>query len=380
MPHASFEEARVKPFAEPPVGRGDGLMQVAIRLGLLVLLLYWSYTLIRPFIPILAWSIVLTVALYPVYEAVADRLGNRRKLSAAVITLLTFAIIAVPITWLGFGLARGMKFAASHLESGNSLIPVPPDAIRAWPVIGERAYELWMLASVNLKDALLQVVPAKAAASTLLALTGELGVDLLKFFAALVAMGFLFAPAPRLVEGVKGFLLRVVPQRSEEFVALAGATIRSVSQGVIGLSIMHALLTGLGLQLAGVPFASTLAFLMLLLNILQIGPLLVTLPIVIWAWTVKDPMSAFLLTAFVVATGILESVLKPLIMGRGLRSPMIVILLGALGGTLAHGVIGLFVGPVVLAVAWELSAAWISSKQASSQTTQTPQGLPRARL
>jgi predicted PurR-regulated permease PerM len=142
---------------------------------------------------------------------------------------------------------------------------------------------------------------------------------------------------------------------------------------------MHALLTGLGPQLAGVPFASTLAFLMLLLNILQIGPLIVTLPIVVWAWTVKDPMSAFLLTAFVVATGILESVLKPLIMGRGLRSPMIVILLGALGGTLAHGVIGLFVGPVVLAVAWELSAAWIAIKQ-SSQLPQTPQDVPRARL
>lgn len=367
MPAAAFEEKRVKRFAEPPGWRGEDLMQVTIRFGLLVLLLYWSFTLIRPFIPILAWSIVLTVALYPVYDRIAERLGNRRRLAAVIVTLLVFAIIAAPIMWLGIGLARGMKLVANYLESGLAAIPPPPDAIRGWPLIGERAYELWMLASINLKDAIVQVVPAKAIASTLLALTGELGVDLLKFLAALVAMGLLFAPAPRLVEAVKSFLLRVVPQRSEEFVALAGATIRSVSQGVIGLSILYALLTGLGLQLAGVPGASTLAFVILLLNILQIGPVVVTIPVIVWAWTVQDPLSAFLLTAFIVATGILEGVLKPVMMGRGLRTPMLVILLGALGGTLAHGVIGLFVGPVVLAVAWELSAAWFSTRRTSER-------------
>jgi predicted PurR-regulated permease PerM len=366
-------ELQVKRFAEPPGWRGEDLMQVAIRFGMLVLLLYWSFTLIRPFVPILAWSVVLTVALYPVYDWMVQRLGDRRKLAAAVITLLTLAIIAVPIMWLGVGLARGMKLAAEHLESGLVAIPPPPVAIRDWPLIGERAYELWTLASANLKGALATVVPAKAVAGTLLALAGDLGVDMLKFFAALVAMGFLFAPAPRIVEAVKSFLLRVVPQRSEEFVALAGATIRSVSQGVIGLSILYALLTGLGLQLAGVPGASTLAFLILLLNILQIGPVIVTLPIVVWAWFARDPVSAFLLTAFVVATGILEGVLKPVMMGRGLRTPMLVILVGALGGTLAHGVIGLFVGPVILAVAWELSTAWFLIERTSSPPLQTPE-------
>ena len=356
----------MKRFARPS-WNSDDLIQVAIRFGLLVLLLYWSFELIRPFLPILAWSIVLTVALYPVYDWMAQRLGNRRKLAAVVITLLTIAIIAAPIMWLGFGVARGMKLAAQHLESGMAIIPAPPDVVREWPVIGERIHEFWTLASVNLKGALTEAVPAKAVAGSLLALAGGLGADMLKFFAALLAMGFLLAPAPRMVEAVKAFLLRIVPQRSEEFVTLAGATIRSVSQGVIGLSILYALVTGLGLQLAGVPGASTLAFLMLLLNILQIGPVVVTVPIVIWAWMTKDPLSAFMLTAFVATTGILEGVLKPIMMGRGLRTPMIVILLGALGGTLAHGVIGLFVGPVILAVAWELSAAWFSIDRTAPQ-------------
>jgi predicted PurR-regulated permease PerM len=358
----------VKRFVGPD-WYSDDLMQVVIRFGLLALLIYWSFTLIRPFLPIFAWSIILTVALYPVYDWMVQRLGNRRKLAAVVITLLTIAIIAAPIMWLGFGVARGMKLAAQHLEAGLAIIPAPPDTVREWPVIGERVYEFWTLASVNLKGALTEAVPAKAVAGSLLALAGGLGAEMLKFFAALLAMGFLLAPAPRIVEAVKAFLLRIVPQRSEEFVNLAGATIRSVSQGVIGLSILYSLLTGLGLQLAGVPGASTLAFVMLLLNILQIGPVVVTVPIVIWAWMTKDPTGAFLLTAFVVATGILEGVLKPVMMGRGLRTPMIVILLGALGGTLAHGMIGLFVGPVILSVAWELSAAWFSIDRAATQAS-----------
>jgi predicted PurR-regulated permease PerM len=355
---------QVKRFVAPS-WTSDDVIQLAIRFGLLVLLLYWSFELIRPFLPILAWSIVLTVALYPVYDWMVQRLGNRRKLAAVVITLLTIAIIAAPIMWLGFGLAQGMKLAAEHLESGMAIIPAPPDTVRAWPVIGQQVYDFWTLASVNLKGALTEAMPSKAVAASLLALAGGIGADMLKFFAALLAMGFLLAPAPRLIEAVKAFLIRIVPQRSEEFVTLAGATIRSVSQGVIGLSVLYSLVTGLGLQLAGVPGASTLAFLMLLLNILQIGPVIVTVPIVIWAWMTKDPLSAFLLTAFVAATGILEGVLKPVMMGRGLRTPMIVILLGALGGTLAHGVIGLFVGPVILAVAWELSAAWFSIDRTS---------------
>ena len=339
---------------------GDDLIHVAIRLGLLALLLYWSFTLVRPFIPILAWALVLAVALYPVYDWLAERLGNRRRLAALVITLASFAVVVGPTIWLGAGLAKGLQLAAEHFETGQVAIPHPPGAIREWPVIGERVHDLWAQAATDLKSTLSDIVPSKALAGAALAMGGSLGVGTLQFFAALVLTGFLFAPAPHLVNAAKAFLLRIIPQRSEEFVALAGATIRSVSQGVIGLSILYALLTGLGLQLAGVPGASTLAFIILLLNILQIGPLLVMIPVVVWAWMVKDPTSAFLLTAFVVATTILEGVLKPMMMGRGLRTPTLVILIGALGGTLAHGVLGLFVGPVILAVAWELSAAWFS--------------------
>ena len=259
---------------------GDDLIHVAIRLGLLALLLYWSFTLVRPFIPILAWALVLAVALYPVYDWLAERLGNRRRLAALVITLASFAVVVGPTIWLGTGLAKGLQLAAAHFESGQVAIPRPPDAIREWPVIGERVHDLWAQAAADLKSTLSEIVPSKALAGAALAAGGSLGAGILKFFAALVLTGFLFAPAPHLVNAAKAFLLRVIPQRSEEFVALAGATIRSVSQGVIGLSILYALLTGLGLQLAGVPGASTLAFVILLLNILQIGPLLVTIPVV----------------------------------------------------------------------------------------------------
>ena len=154
-------------------------------------------------------------------------------------------------------------------------------------------------------------------------------------------------------------------QRSEDFLALAGATIRSISQGVIGIAIFQALVIGLGLKLAGVPHASVLSFAVLILAILQIGSLVVLLPVVIWIWSAKDFAVALPITIFLVLAGISDNVLKPLLMGRGLTTPMPVIFIGLIGGTLAHGIVGLFVGPIILAVAWELMMAWIREDKAA---------------
>ncbi|MBX0316998.1 AI-2E family transporter, partial [Planomicrobium glaciei] len=138
------------------------------------------------------------------------------------------------------------------------------------------------------------------------------------------------------------------PEQSEHFLELAGATIRAVSRGVIGVAILQSLMAGIGFKLAGVPSAGLLAFVALLLSIVQIGPFLVLFPVVIWIWTAKDVTTALLLTAFLIAVGLLDNILKPLVMGRGLTTPTLVILIGVIGGTLAHGIIGLFVGPIIL--------------------------------
>jgi predicted PurR-regulated permease PerM len=154
-------------------------------------------------------------------------------------------------------------------------------------------------------------------------------------------------------------LAHIVPERSEEFVELAGATIRSVSRGVIGIAMLQSLLAGIGFIVADIPGAGLFTFLVLFLGIAQVGCAILLIPLVIWFWIARDASVATLFTLYIVPVGLVDNVLKPIVMGHGSRTPMLVIFIGVVGGTLAHGIIGLFLGPIVLAVAWELLAAWM---------------------
>jgi predicted PurR-regulated permease PerM len=338
---------------------GD-FVDLSLRLGLLGLLIYWSFVLVRPFIPILIWSIVLAVALYPVHDWSADRLGGRRGLAAVLITVLSLFVFIGPAIWLGFGLVEGVEALSERLGSGSLTIPPAPQAIKGWPLVGAPAFEFWDLAATNLTGALAKIAPQlKQLGGSLLGMAGSAGVGVLMFLASVIVAGFLFVPGPSLVRAIKAVSSRVDSARGGEFVELAGATIRTVSRGIIGISVLQALLAGIGFKLAGVPGASMLTFLVLAFGIGQLGSVIVMIPVIIWGWTVMETTSALLLTVYLVIVGLLDNILKPIVMGRGLTTPMLVILIGVIGGTIAHGIIGLFIGPIVLAVAWELLAAWM---------------------
>ena len=354
---------------------GDEIMQLAVRLGLLAFLLYWSFVLVRPFIPVLAWSMVLTVALYQPYEWLSGHLGGRPKLAAVIVTVTCLLIIIGPATWLGLGMIDGLQNFAGQLGAGTLTIPSPPEGVKDWPLLGAQIYGLWNQASTNLGAALGQVAPhLKPLASPVLAFAGSAGVGTLQFILSVVLSGFLFIYGPRLVEAIRRIQARVVTQRGEDFVALAGMTIRMVAQGVIGVAVLQSLLAGVGLQLAGVPHAGVLAFAVLVLAILQIGSAIVLLPVIIWIWATKDLAVALPLTIYLVIVGLADNILKPILMGRGLNTPMLVIFIGVLGGMIAHGIVGLFVGPIILAVAWELMMAWIREERAEAAPADTKHG------
>ncbi|WP_027577927.1 AI-2E family transporter [Bradyrhizobium sp. Ai1a-2] len=340
---------------------GEDVIQLAIRLGLLAFLIYWTFVLVRPFVPIVTWSVVLAVAFYPVFSGLAKLLGGRPKLAAAILTTVNLAIVIGPATWLGLGAVDGLREIAGQLSAGGLAVPSPPGRIKDWPLIGSQLYDLWDQASTNLRAVLREIAPhLKPLATTALGLAGNAGVGTLKFLLSVALAGFLFPYGPQLLAASKGFLSRVVPEQSEHFLELAGATIRAVSQGVIGVAIVQSLLAGIGLKLAGIPNAGLLAFAILLLSIVQIGSAIVLIPVIIWLWTAKDFTTALPLTVFLVIVGLLDNILKPLVMGRGLTTPTLVIFIGVIGGTLAHGIVGLFIGPVILSVAWELTVAWIN--------------------
>jgi predicted PurR-regulated permease PerM len=336
-----------------------------VRLGLLALLIFWTFVIIRPFVPILAWSVVLAVALNPVFSRLAKSLGGSPKLAAAILTVTNLAIVIGPATWLGLSAVDGVKDFAEQLSAGELVVPSPPARIKDWPLVGPSLYGLWDQASTNLRSALVAIAPhLKPMAAALLGLAGDAGVGTLKFLLSVAVAGLLFPYGPQLLAAGRGFLSRIVPEQSEHFLDLAGATIRAVSQGVIGVAIIQALLAGIGFKLAGIPGAGVLAFAVMFLSIVQIGAAIVLLPVIIWIWIDKDVTTALLLTVFLCIVGVLDNILKPLVMGRGLTTPTLVIFVGVIGGTLAHGIVGLFIGPIILSVAWELMVAWIDNARA----------------
>jgi predicted PurR-regulated permease PerM len=340
------------------------IVELALRLGALGFLIYIAVTLIQPFIAVAIWSIVIAVALSPAYERLAGWLGGRRRLAAALITIASLLVIIGPATWLALGLIDSLRALSAELDVSTLTIPAPPPAIKAWPLVGEPIYQFWDLASTNLRGALAKIVPhLKPLGTILLNVAAETGMGTIKFFAAIIVAGFLFAPAPWLVEAVRTLARRLLSERGEEFVALAGATIRAVSRGVIGISVLQALLAGIGLMVAGVPGASLITSAVLILGIVQIGPSVVLVPLVIWSWFAMETTAALLFTAYIVPVNLMDNVLKPIVMGRGLQTPMLVILIGVIGGTLAYGITGLFLGPIVLAVIWELMATWIKEQE-----------------
>ena len=328
-----------------------------VRLAFLGLFAWWSLELVSPFVPIVIWAILLTVALYPLYAWIARRLP--RGLAAGLVTILALATILGPVSLLAASLAESVHWLATGLQSGSLHLPPPPADLDTWPLVGEPLEEAWGLASTNLDEALAKYGPAVLpTGGSILARVAALGADLLKFVLSVVIAGFLFVPGPRLAAGARAFASRLIAPRGAHFVDLAGATIRNVSRGVIGVALLQALLAGLVLMLAGLPGAGLAAFAILVLCIVQVGPAPVIVPVLIWAWMTQPTGMAVVLTALLIPVMLIDNVLKPLLMARGLSTPMLVILTGVVGGTLTHGLVGLFLGPIVLAVFYDLVVAW----------------------
>ena len=372
-----------KPTSDDGLSRRDELtatwVELTIRLGALGLLMYLSFVLVRPFISIVIWSVVLTVALYPMYDWMVGHFGGRRRLAAVVLTALTLLIVIGPATWLALGLIESLRTLSEQLDLTVLTPPPPPDSVKSWPLIGDSVYQFWNLASTNLQAALTDIAPQlKPLGSTMLHIAAEAGTGAIKFFIAIFVAGFLFSPAPMLVNSIRMFSRKLASGRGEEFVQLAGATIRAVSRGVIGISALQAFLAGLGLMAAGIPGASLITSAVLILGIIQIGPSIVLIPVIIWSWTTMEASSALLFTAYMLPVNLLDNILRPIVMGRGLNTPMLVILVGVIGGTISYGISGLFLGPIVLAVIWELSAAWVKDSEIAKKNAVSSERPPQS--
>ncbi len=337
------------------------IVDLIIRLFLIGLLLAWCFLLLRPFIGIILWGMILAIAIFPIFLWLKNLMGGRGKLAGTLITLLGVAIIIGPVSFIATVFVSNVQTFADGLASGNLVIPPPPEGIATWPVIGESVNRIWQSASVNLGTVLSQFRPQlEELAKNLLFIAANIRLVLLKFIVSIIIAGILIINAEGLNRRLSQVLLRLTPQQGQGFLRLATATIRGVTRGIIGVSVLQSFLIGIGLLVAGIPFAGLLALLCLLLAIIQIGPGLVVLPTIIFAWSTMGTVGALLFTLWMVPTTLIDNILKPILMSQGLPVPTIIILIGVLGGTLVHGILGLFIGPVVLSLGYELMVAWIN--------------------
>jgi predicted PurR-regulated permease PerM len=344
-------------------------IDMAIRLALIAGVIYVSLLLLRPVAPLLLWAVILAVAVFPLYALLQRRTHLRPWVAATLLSILLLALLLTPVVLLSTSAIETLDAYAHMLLQSNHVVPPPPESVRGWPLVGERIYEFWLVASNDSRTFLTTHVGQIASLGRWIGrIAAGVAFEVLQFAAAIVIAGVLLAYSDRLGPDVAGLAGRIADARGRHFVEIAGSTIRNVSQGVIGVALLQSALLGLGMLVANVPFAGALTFACLVLAIVQVGPNIVMVPVIIWMWVAMPAAHAALFTLYTVPLLLLDNVLRPVLMARGLQTPMAVILAGVICGTLAGGLIGLFVGPVVLAVFYDLMTIWMKTSVADDKS------------
>ncbi len=347
-------------------------IEAAIRIGIIVLIAAWCLRIIEPFIAPILWGIIIAVACMPIFRWATSRLGGRNKIVATLFTLIALGILITPTVMLANSVADTAQRLNAELKEGSLSIPPPPEDIDTWPVVGEDLGPFWRSASTNLRATLEKVKPQlKEFAVKLLSVAAGAGITVLQFIISIIIAGVLMANASGCDRLTKAIAKRLTAERGEAMAKTATATVRSVAQGVLGVALIQSLLAGIGMLVVGVPAAGLWALLVLILAIIQLPPAIILLPVAIYVFGQASTgvAVAFLVYALVVSAS--DAVLKPLFVGRGVEVPMLVILIGAIGGMMASGIIGLFVGAVILALGYELFMAWLHIDPLTSATQES---------
>lgn len=338
------------------------VMTSFIQIAALVLLITYCLMIMAPFAGIVVWGIVLAVAVYPLHLRVSGMLGDRPKTSATIITLVALTLILVP----GWLIATSTLDTARHLQqdiAGDGVIVDPPtEKVREWPVIGEKTYEIWSEASENLQATVEKYQPqVRAAGEWFLKAALGVGAGVLHFVASFIIAGILLMFGREGYATTSAIAGRIVPGRGEELTNLMTSTIRSVTNGVLGVAAIQAGLAGIGFAMIGLPAAGVFTLVILIAAIIQVPALLIMLPLIGWVFSYASTGAAIVFAIYSIIVALSDNVLKPMLLGRGVNLPVLVVLIGAIGGMIRFGVIGLFLGAVILGLGYQIIRTWLGS-------------------
>lgn len=348
------------------------IIDITIKLGAVAIIILWCFAIVKPFILITVWAGILAVALYPLHAKLSHFLKGNKKLASTVIALVGISLIAIPSINLSSSAIDSAQHVYTGLEEGTLKIPAANESIKEWPVVGEKLYVLWQDASKDIQKVAGQYPEQiKSFSSSLLSAVAGIGGGIFQFIVSLIIAVVFITKSEPVHQGLQKMMRRLMNENGDRTINTTIATIRSVATGVLGVAVIQSLLSGVGLMIADIPAAGLWAIAVLVLAIAQLPPILVLGPIAAYYFTVADttPAVAFLIFSILVSAS--DAFLKPLFLGRGMNIPMLVILLGAIGGMLLSGIIGLFTGAVILALGYELMMDWLGQNEESDEQVDT---------
>jgi predicted PurR-regulated permease PerM len=344
----------------------------ALRLGAVLFAVYWCYRILAPFIPLVLGGAIIAVAIYPLHLRLAARLGNRVTLSATLITLLGLMLLTAPVVILTESLVTSSMDLAENISNGTVHIPPPSEGVQEWPLVGERLHSSWLLASEDFSAALQRFAPQlEVLRLSLIKMAAGAGAASLQMLISIIITGIFLAAAQSSLAGTRAVMNGLVGERGPLLLAESETTVRSVARGVLGAAIIESLLVAIGLITAGVPAAGFWAFMVLVISIVQVPPLVLLVPMIFYVLSTADPFGA---TVFVICSALaiaVDAFLKPVLLGRTADAPMLVVLLGAIGGMMLMGIAGLFVGAVILVVCWGGLEFWIMKDDVPQQPVES---------
>jgi len=351
------------------------LTDVLIRVGLIGVMAGLCYVVFAPFLTLMAWAIILAITLYPLHRSLARRIGGKQGLAASIVVVVGGLLIIAPTAVLMDSFGSSIHGLVKSVQDNTLVIPAPREGIREWPFVGERIYDVWSRAHTDLPGLVESKQPKIGElARKALAIVAGIGLGLLQFLASFIVAGIVMAYGEAGARGSRAILERVIGGgKGEAFAKLSTATIRAVAQGVIGIAFIQAILVGLALLVAGVPWAGVLAAFTLVLSVAQVPALIVILPAIVYIWSSGSygTGSAIAYTIMLLLSGMADNVLKPLMLGRGVDAPMPVVLLGALGGMATGGILGMFVGATLLALGYQIFMGWVAANPDSTAAVAT---------
>ena len=340
------------------------MIESTLRIGLLLILLAFAYDIIKPFITPIIWGAIIAMAAFPLVKWLEPKLGGRRGLAASLITVFFILALVIPTWSVTDATLGGLKKLHTQLEAGELQVPPPAASVQDWPLVGEKVFTAWSNASHDLETFVQKnAAQIKELIGSVLKRIGGSLMGVLMFVVALIIAGGFMTYAESCGQAAHRFFVRVGGlSPGGEWATLTVATVRSVLQGVVGVAIIQTVLISIGLFVAGIPGAPIWSVIILFLAIAQLPPLIILAPIMAYAFSTMDTTWAIVFTVYQLVAGASDSFLKPLLMGRGLDIPMPVILIGAIGGMIMSGIVGLFVGAVVLSIWYKLFGLWMEQQ------------------